>query len=194
MVAEITQSHHDPRDSFCSRALVCSGFRIAATDQKRSCWRARMVDWQSYREVRAIRIGTLAFFRNRPEAFRVRKKYGSDRIAAKPFTVRRCLIIAGHLAHHVGIIKERTYRSQIRVTRHAGAKSDIPPLLSISTPHRPSPSPSPISPSPSPTAHFLYFHPNNIAFLRHTMGVISVCGISHTKSPVIGRPPRPKHN
>ena len=74
--------------------------------------RADEFDWANHvEEFRAIRLATLAFFRNLPpENFS-----GSEEIwsrtgiaSGNPFTVRAlAYIIAGHLAHHVGIIKER---------------------------------------------------------------------------------------
>ena len=74
--------------------------------------RADAFDWSSHvEEFRAIRLATLAFFRNLPPE----NLSGSEEIwsrtgiaSGNPFTVRAlAYIVAGHLAHHVGIIKER---------------------------------------------------------------------------------------
>lgn len=74
--------------------------------------RADEFDWASHvAEFRAIRLATLAFFRNLPPE----NVSGSVEIwsrtgiaSGNPFTVRAlAYIVAGHLAHHIGVIKER---------------------------------------------------------------------------------------
>ena len=69
-------------------------------------------EWASHvGEFRAIRLATLAFFRNLPPE----NVSGSEEVwsrtgiaSGNPFTVRAlAYIVAGHLNHHVAIIKER---------------------------------------------------------------------------------------
>jgi hypothetical protein len=61
--------------------------------------------WASHvEEFREIRMATIAFFRNMPEEAWLRAGIASD----KSFTVRACAyIVAGHVAHHVGVLKEK---------------------------------------------------------------------------------------
>lgn len=55
-------------------------------------------------EFRAVRLATLAFFRNLPAAAWERTGIASD----NPFTVRAlAYLAAGHVAHHIAILKER---------------------------------------------------------------------------------------
>lgn len=55
-------------------------------------------------EFRAIRLATLSFFRNLPEEAWLRSGIASD----NPFTVRAlAYITAGHVTHHVEILRER---------------------------------------------------------------------------------------
>lgn len=63
------------------------------------------VTWANHvEEFRAVRLATLAFLMNLPEAAWSRTGVASD----NPFTVRAlAYIIAGHTAHHMGVIKER---------------------------------------------------------------------------------------
>jgi DinB superfamily len=71
---------------------------IAAADANRISWREH-ID-----EFRAVRSSTLIFFRNLPDAAWDRKGIASD----NPFTVRAlAYITAGHLIHHLTIIRER---------------------------------------------------------------------------------------
>ena len=69
-------------------------------------------DWANHvAEFRAVRAATLAFFRTLP----AENVAGSEEVwnrtgiaSGNPFTVRAlAYIVAGHLAHHVGVIKER---------------------------------------------------------------------------------------
>ncbi len=55
-------------------------------------------------EFRTVRLGTLSFFRNLPAEAWSRTGVASD----NPFTVNAlAYIIAGHLTHHVNVLKER---------------------------------------------------------------------------------------
>jgi hypothetical protein len=66
---------------------------------------ANNVSWADHvEEFRAVRLATLAFFKNLPESAWARTGVASD----NPFTVRALgFIIAGHTAHHLGVIRER---------------------------------------------------------------------------------------
>jgi hypothetical protein len=61
--------------------------------------------WKNYvEEFQEIRMATIGFFRNMPEEAWLRAGIASD----KSFTVRACAyIVAGHVAHHVGVLKEK---------------------------------------------------------------------------------------
>jgi hypothetical protein len=67
--------------------------------------RADAVPWSSHvEEFRAVRVATLAFFRNLPGEAWSRRGIASG----NPFTVRAlAYIVAGHTAHHVAILHER---------------------------------------------------------------------------------------
>lgn len=67
--------------------------------------RADEVSWSSHVEdFRRIRLATVSFLRNLPEAAWMRGGIASD----LPFTVRALAwIAAGHVAHHVAILRER---------------------------------------------------------------------------------------
>jgi hypothetical protein len=66
---------------------------------------ADQVSWaQHLEEFRSIRLATINFFRNLPAEGWMRSGIASD----NPFTVRAlAYIIAGHLAHHLAVIRER---------------------------------------------------------------------------------------
>jgi hypothetical protein len=72
------------------------GFKAAESDK---------VSWASHiEEFRAIRASTLAFVRNLPEDAWLRSGIASD----NPVTVRALVyIVAGHLSHHVSVLRER---------------------------------------------------------------------------------------
>jgi hypothetical protein len=73
------------------------GYKAAESDN---------VSWKSHiDEFRAIRSSTLAFFRNLPEDDAwLRSGIASDSLVS----VRACAyIVAGHLSHHVSILRER---------------------------------------------------------------------------------------
>ena len=82
----------DPLPSFDQEI----GFKAADSDR---------VSWASHiDEFRAIRSSTLAFFRNLPEDAWLSSGIASD----NSVTVRAiAYIVAGHLAHHVAILRER---------------------------------------------------------------------------------------
>lgn len=63
------------------------------------------VSWAAHvEEFRSVRQATIAFYRNLPADAWMRGGIASG----NPFTVRAlAYIIAGHLAHHVGILKQR---------------------------------------------------------------------------------------
>jgi hypothetical protein len=66
---------------------------------------AEQFSWASHVEdFRAVRAGTLTFFRNLPE-----EAWGRSGVASgNPVTVRAlAYIIAGHVAHHVALLRER---------------------------------------------------------------------------------------
>jgi len=66
---------------------------------------ANDISWADHKdELRAVRLSTVSFFRNlAPDAW-MRRGIASD----NPFTVRAlAYIAAGHLDHHVGILRER---------------------------------------------------------------------------------------
>jgi hypothetical protein len=66
---------------------------------------ADALPWASHvEEFRAVRIATLAFFRNLPDDAWARRGVA----AGNPFTVRALAFIsAGHVAHHLRILRER---------------------------------------------------------------------------------------
>ncbi len=82
----------DPLPSFDQEI----GFKAAESDQ---------VSWASHiEEFRAIRSATLAFFRNLPADAWLRSGIASD----NSVTVRALIyIVAGHVAHHLAILRER---------------------------------------------------------------------------------------
>jgi hypothetical protein len=70
----------------------------AGAEADRVCWAAHIG------EFRAVRLATISLFRNLPPEAWDRGGIASD----NPFTVRAlAYIIAGHVAHHVKILRER---------------------------------------------------------------------------------------
>jgi DinB family protein len=61
--------------------------------------------WASHvDDFRAVRLSTVAFFRNLPDAAWMARGVASD----NPFTVRAlAYILAGHVAHHTAVLRER---------------------------------------------------------------------------------------
>ena len=82
----------DPLPSFDQEI----GFKAAESDQ---------VSWASHiEEFRAIRLSTLAFFRNLPGEAWLRSGVASG----NSVTVRAlAYIVAGHVSHHVNVLRER---------------------------------------------------------------------------------------
>ena len=82
----------DPLPSFDQEI----GFKAAGSDN---------VSWANHiDEFRAIRLSTLAFCRNLPADAWLRSGVASD----SPVTVRALVyIVAGHLSHHVDVLRER---------------------------------------------------------------------------------------
>ena len=72
------------------------GFKAAGSDQ---------IDWQDHvEEFHAIRSATVSFFRNLPDEAWSRRGVASG----SPVTVRAlAYIVAGHVSHHLAILKER---------------------------------------------------------------------------------------
>lgn len=82
----------DPLPSFDQDAAV-------AASRADDCTWASLVE-----EFRAVRRGTLAFFRSLPEEAWMRRGEASG----NPFTVRAlAYVIAGHAAHHVAVLQEK---------------------------------------------------------------------------------------
>jgi hypothetical protein len=70
---------------------------------------ADQIPWERHiEEFQAVRLSTLAFFRNLPADAWLRKGVASD----NPFTVRAlAYLTAGHVAHHNAILQERYLQS-----------------------------------------------------------------------------------
>jgi|SRR6185436_17383275 len=107
---EVVNHLNDTERMFVFRALwFARGFDIPLPSfDEKVCAAAAPADeisWARHvEEFRVIRLSTLAFFRNLPAAAWMRSGIASD----KPFTVRAlAYIAAGHVAHHVGILRER---------------------------------------------------------------------------------------
>jgi uncharacterized damage-inducible protein DinB len=109
-VRQVLSHVNDTERLFVSRALwFARGFEspLPSFDQKVSAEAAGAdrVPWARHvEEFRAVRLATLAFFRNLPAEAWVRRGIASD----NPFSVRAlAYIAAGHLVHHVGVLRER---------------------------------------------------------------------------------------
>jgi hypothetical protein len=107
---ELMSHVNDTERVFASRALwFARGFQepLPSFDQNVCVENsdADKVSWASHiEEFRAVRLATLAFFRNLPEEAWDRSGIASD----NPFTVRAlAYITAGHASHHIGVIRER---------------------------------------------------------------------------------------
>jgi hypothetical protein len=103
---------NDAERLFVFRALwFARGFDspLPSFDQETSVKQAKAEDfpWAGHvEEFRQIRLATLAFFRHLPEEAWMRSGVASD----NPFTVRACAyIVAGHVAHHAAILRERYF-------------------------------------------------------------------------------------
>lgn len=107
---EVINHVNDCERLFISRAFwFARGFDspLPSFDEKVSAAAARADErpWASHvEELRAVRLSTLAFFRNLPaEAWR-----RSGTASEMPFTVNALAwLAAGHLAHHLTILRER---------------------------------------------------------------------------------------
>lgn len=75
-----------------------------------SAARCDEVPWAGYvEEFRELRLATIGFFRNLPEDAWMRSGTASE----KSFTVRACAyIIAGHVAHHTALLREKYLASR----------------------------------------------------------------------------------
>jgi hypothetical protein len=101
---------NDTERVFLSRAFwFARGFDspLPSFDENASAVTAQADDfsWASHVEdFRAVRLATLTFFRNLPDEAWLR----SGTASGNPFTVRAlAYITAGHLTHHLGIVRER---------------------------------------------------------------------------------------
>jgi DinB superfamily len=109
-IRQVVNHVNDCERLFLSRAFwFARGFDspLPSFDEK-VCAAAARADTRSLsshvEEFRGVRLATLAFFRNLPAETWMRSGIAS----ANPFTVRAlAYIAAGHLAHHVSILRER---------------------------------------------------------------------------------------
>src|SRR3990172_11941273 len=109
-VRQVLGHVNDTERVFLFRALwFARGFQepLPSYDQNVSAQTSKADDfsWASHvEEFRSVRLATLAFFRNLPEDAWLRTGIASG----NPFTVRAlAFIIAGHLSHHLDVIRER---------------------------------------------------------------------------------------
>jgi hypothetical protein len=100
----------DTERAFAFRALWFSrGFQtpLPGYDQDiaASGAEADRISWASHiEEFRNVRLATISLFANMPPAAQMKKGIASD----NPFTVRAlAFIIAGHVEHHVRVLRER---------------------------------------------------------------------------------------
>lgn len=109
-IRELLNHVSDTERVFVYRALwFARGFDTALPgfDQNVAVPRAaaEQFSWASHVEdFRAVRAATLTFFRNLPD-----EAWGRSGVASgNPVTVRAlAYIIAGHVAHHIGVLEER---------------------------------------------------------------------------------------
>ena len=66
---------------------------------------ADMLPWSAHvEEFRGVRLSTISLYRNMPEEAWMRSGIAND----NPFTVRAlAFIVAGHVAHHLAVLRER---------------------------------------------------------------------------------------
>ena len=100
----------DTERAFAFRALwFARGFQapLPSYDQNIAAAGAEAdnVSWSAHvEEFRRVRLSTISLFRNLPAEAWTRSGIASD----NPFTVRAlAYIIAGHVAHHVAVLRER---------------------------------------------------------------------------------------
>jgi len=109
-IRQLLNHVNDGERIFLSRALwFARGFTdpLPSFDQEIAVAGAKANDtpwFQLVEEFRTVRVGTLSFFLNLPEEAWTRTGVASD----NPFTVNAlAYIIAGHVEHHRGVLKER---------------------------------------------------------------------------------------
>ena len=109
-IREVLNHVNDSERVFLLRALwFARGFKSPLPDYDQNiCVPAARADdfsWANHvGEYRAIRLGTIAFFRNLPDDAWMRTGIASG----NPFTVRSlAYILAGHASHHTAILQER---------------------------------------------------------------------------------------
>ena len=117
-IREVWSHVNDTERLFVSRAFwFARGFDtpLPSYDQNVACAEARADDrsWESHiEEFRAVRLATNTFFRSLPAEAWARRGIASG----NPFTVRAlAYIVAGHLVHHVDVLRERYLASRARL-------------------------------------------------------------------------------
>ncbi len=105
---------NDSERVFAFRALwFARGFQTALPSYEQeiaaSAAAADKISWAAHvEEFRHVRFSTISLFRNMPSEAWMRTGIASD----NPFTVRAlAYIIAGHVTHHVTVLRERYLRS-----------------------------------------------------------------------------------
>jgi uncharacterized damage-inducible protein DinB len=109
-VRQVLNHVNDAERIFATRALwFARGFKsplpgfdqeiaVSGADADKICWADHV------EEFRRVRLSTISLFRNLPADAWMRSGIASD----NPFTVRAlAYIIAGHVTHHLGIVRER---------------------------------------------------------------------------------------
>lgn len=109
-IRQLLNHVNDTERAFAFRALwFARGFPspLPSYDQDLAATGAQAdaVPWAAHvEEFRRVRLATISLFKNMPADAWMRKGIASD----NPFTVRAvAFIIAGHVAHHVAILRER---------------------------------------------------------------------------------------
>jgi DinB superfamily len=109
-IRQVLNHVNDTERTFLFRALWFArgfGSPLPSFEEKIAAGAAAadQFSWASHvEEFRAVRLASLAFFRNLPKEAWMRTGIASG----NPFTVRAlAYIIAGHLIHHVSIVQER---------------------------------------------------------------------------------------
>jgi hypothetical protein len=109
-IRQLLNHVNDTERAFAFRALwFARGFDspLASFDQNISAAGAEAdrVSWADHvEEFRRVRLSTISLFRNLPAEAWMKTGIASD----NPFTVRAlAFIIAGHVTHHLGVVRER---------------------------------------------------------------------------------------
>jgi DinB superfamily len=109
-IREVLNHVSDLERVFAFRALwFARGFQTALPSYEQtgavSAAEANRISWAAHvEEFRGVRLATLSLFRNLPAAAWMRNGIASDhRFSVRAFPY----IIAGHLAHHVALLRER---------------------------------------------------------------------------------------